>query len=169
MVENLILIANDLDSRGLTKEADRLDLIIKKAEALDWFQIGLAGLGLIPGTGEAADGVNAGISALRSDPIGMTLSTISMIPTIGDSIGKSTWAIVEASKFAGMSMTLSSTAKEIMKLVNQNSNTIDTTLKKADEIIGRFSKQGAAMYSVWHQDIMPILENVSRQSSGVVS
>ena len=57
--------------------------------AIDWMQGGLDIIGLVPGIGEAADGLNAAISLARGNPIEAVLSGISMIPVGGDVVGKS--------------------------------------------------------------------------------
>ena len=54
----------------------------------DGVQAGLDIAGLIPGVGEIADGVNALISLGRGDVAGATLSATSMLPIVGDAIGK---------------------------------------------------------------------------------
>ena len=51
-------------------------------------QAGLDVAGLVPGVGEIADGVNALISLGRGDVAGATLSATSMLPIVGDAIGK---------------------------------------------------------------------------------
>ncbi len=56
--------------------------------ALDWLQGGLDVVGLIPGIGEAADGMNAVISLARDNPLEAMLSAVSMIPVKGDIVGK---------------------------------------------------------------------------------
>ena len=45
-------------------------------------------VGLVPGIGEIADGINGAISLARGDYIGAALSFTSMIPLVGDAIGK---------------------------------------------------------------------------------
>ena len=55
---------------------------------LDGVQAGLDVAGLVPGVGEIADGVNALISLGRGDVAGATLSATSMLPIVGDAIGK---------------------------------------------------------------------------------
>ena len=57
--------------------------------AIDWMQGGLDIVGLVPGIGEAADGLNAAISLARGNPIEAVLSGISMVPGAGDVVGKS--------------------------------------------------------------------------------
>ena len=54
----------------------------------DGVQAGLDIAGLVPGAGEIADGVNALISLGRGDVAGATLSATSMLPIVGDAIGK---------------------------------------------------------------------------------
>mgnify|MGYP001227812495 CR=1 FL=1 len=60
----------------------------KKMSGLDKAQLALDGVGLIPGIGELADGLNGIISIGRGDLTGAGLSFISMVPGIGDAIGK---------------------------------------------------------------------------------
>ena len=50
---------------------------------LDCLQTGLDLIGLIPGLGEIADGINAGICLLRGDYAGTALSLAAMIPIAG--------------------------------------------------------------------------------------
>ena len=55
---------------------------------MDWVQGALDVAGLIPGVGEAADGVNALISVARGNPLEAAISLVSMIPVAGDAVGK---------------------------------------------------------------------------------
>jgi RHS repeat-associated protein len=52
-------------------------------DALDPLQVGLDVVGLVPGFGEPADGLNGGISLLRGDRVGAALSFASMVPFAG--------------------------------------------------------------------------------------
>lgn len=52
-------------------------------EGLDWLQTGLDIGGLIPGIGEIADGINAGIYAARGDWVNAGLSAAAMVPFLG--------------------------------------------------------------------------------------
>ncbi len=54
----------------------------------DGVQASLDIAGLVPGVGEIADGVNALISLGRGDVAGAALSATSMLPIVGDAIGK---------------------------------------------------------------------------------
>ena len=58
------------------------------SKALDGVQAGLDVVGFVPGVGEIADGINALISLGRGDYVGATLSAISMVPVVGDALGK---------------------------------------------------------------------------------
>jgi hypothetical protein len=55
---------------------------------LDGLQTALDVVGFIPGIGEAADLVNAGISAARGNYLEAGLSLVSLIPGVGDAVGK---------------------------------------------------------------------------------
>lgn len=57
-------------------------------EILDGLQTVLDLVGFIPGLGEVADLTNAGISAMRGNYLEAALSLISVIPGVGDAIGK---------------------------------------------------------------------------------
>ena len=54
----------------------------------DKLQVGLDVAGLIPGIGELADGANGVISLFRGDFVNAGLSFVSMIPVVGDGLGK---------------------------------------------------------------------------------
>jgi len=58
------------------------------SKALDGVQAGLDVVGFVPGVGEIADGINALISLGRGDVAGAALSAMSMVPIVGDAIGK---------------------------------------------------------------------------------
>lgn len=57
-------------------------------DILDGLQTGLDVVGFIPGIGEIADVVNAGVSAARGNYLEAGLSLISLIPVVGDAVGK---------------------------------------------------------------------------------
>ena len=73
--------------RKIIKEEMRHQRQLDEA-AIDWLQGGLDIAGLVPGVGEAADGLNAIISLGRGNPLEALLSGISMIPVAGDAVGK---------------------------------------------------------------------------------
>lgn len=55
---------------------------------LEWGKGELDAIGLILGVGEFADGINGVISLGRGDYVSAGLSFASMIPIIGDAVGK---------------------------------------------------------------------------------
>ena len=59
-----------------------------KNTTLDWIQGGLDAAGCIPGIGEIADCANGIISLCRGDFLNAGLSFISMVPVVGDAVGK---------------------------------------------------------------------------------
>ena len=58
------------------------------SDLLDGLQGALDIVGLIPVVGEFADGINGVVSLARGDYVGAALSFTSMIPVVGDAIGK---------------------------------------------------------------------------------
>ena len=62
---------------------------LSASDVLDGVQGVLDVVGLVPGFGEIADGINGVISLARGDYVGAALSFTSMIPIVGDAIGKS--------------------------------------------------------------------------------
>lgn len=83
--------------------------------ALDGIQTGLDVVGFVPVVGEIADGGNAIIYLIRGDMQNAALSGISMIPGIGDAIGKGGKGI----KF----LTKIDTAQSFVSLAVKNSQT----------------------------------------------
>ncbi|MFN9640423.1 MAG: polymorphic toxin-type HINT domain-containing protein [Pirellula sp.] len=61
---------------------------LSASDILDGVQGVLDVVGLVPGLGEIADGINGVISLARGDYVGAALSFTSMIPIVGDAIGK---------------------------------------------------------------------------------
>jgi hypothetical protein len=53
------------------------------SKVLDVVQVGLDVVGLVPGLGEIADGINGCISLARGDYVGAALSFAAMIPFAG--------------------------------------------------------------------------------------
>jgi len=71
------------------KLGNRFELKLKKQASLsEWIHGAFDILGLIPGAGEVFDAANALGYAIEGDWLLATLSLISMIPEIGDAIGK---------------------------------------------------------------------------------
>ena len=55
---------------------------------MDWIHAGLDAVGFIPGIGDIADGVNAVLYLCEGDYSNAALSATSMVPVVGDAIGK---------------------------------------------------------------------------------
>ena len=72
----------------LLEVEDEEALVLKKEKSLDRWQTLLDIVGMIPIVGEPADFVNMLISIRRKDYISAALLGISMIPGLGDAIGK---------------------------------------------------------------------------------
>ncbi|MEK7254087.1 MAG: RHS repeat-associated core domain-containing protein, partial [Bacteroidota bacterium] len=77
---------------------------------LDWFQTGLDVAGLIPGVGEIADGLNAGIYAARGDYVNAALSAAAMIPGAG-------WGAT-AAKYANKADNFADAARAVSKVAD---------------------------------------------------
>jgi len=84
--------------------------------ALDWLQTGLDIAGIVPGVGEAADGINAIISLGRGNPFEAVLSAISMIPGAGDLVGKSGKLVL---KVFGPAMDMIKSGKKFEDIINK--------------------------------------------------
>ena len=154
-LKDLISIANKLDEIGLYKEADLVDNVLStvlpfpgtpnissniRERALDWTQVALDVGGFVPGFGEIADGINVAISAYREDPVGVILSSISMIAGVGDIIAKSAkvciWAIKKGLKVirvGAASYNVSSVANFVLEQVEMYNRQIQDVLQILDE------------------------------------
>ena len=65
---------------------------------MDWIHAGLDAVGFIPGIGDIADGVNAVLYLCEGDYSNAALSATSMVPVVGDAIGKGGKAVKYAVK-----------------------------------------------------------------------
>ena len=148
MIKELITIANELDSRGLVKEADLLDEIIVKQSgwretALDWGQAIADVAGLVPFYGEFIDIANASVSMLRGDKVNAALSSISIIPIAGDIVGKGAKLLFHAIsrglktvKLAGTSYSMAGLAMFLEEQIKSIMPEITAALNKLDEKVG---------------------------------
>tara|TARA_Y100001937_G_scaffold116510_1_gene168525 strand:+ start:368 stop:1216 length:849 start_codon:yes stop_codon:yes gene_type:complete len=100
--------------------------------------IGLDVLGLIPGLGEAADLTNAALYAKKGEHLMAALSVISMIPAIGDAIGKGGKIGVYLSKFGAKGGTKA--GAYLGKLLSKQMPKITKTLNalKSNKLIGKY-------------------------------
>ena len=185
MIKDLIKLANELDAKGLTKEADTLDSIIGMVKEsldasglggfnrhiprrtkskskgsrsmLDWMQLALDAIGLVPGFGEPFDAANAAIHTIRGNPLMALLSAISVIPIYGDAIGKGTklllWGIRtgKAMKFGANTYTVASLGKTLKgQLDKVNDGEVKGLL---DEIDRQTGKPKGTMYSMYNEKV----------------
>ena len=95
------------------------------SKVLDGVQTGLDVVGFVPGFGELADGINALISLGRGDVAGAALSATSMLPIVGDAIGKG-GKIARAGLKYGNEITI------VLEISDSSSTTI-----KAGEFVNR--------------------------------
>jgi hypothetical protein len=117
--------------------------------------LGLELAGLIPGIGEFADAANMVIYAKDGDYLNAALSAISMIPTIGDLIGKSGKLAVWVAKIAPEGSRAAKLAPEIVEkikrlkdLIGKNKILIDKLfliLEKDEEINAHIPKMREAL------------------------
>lgn len=100
--------------------------------------IGLDVLGLIPGFGEAADLTNAALYAKKGEHLMAALSVISMIPAIGDAIGKGGKVGVYLSKFGAKGGTKA--GSYLGKMFSKQMPKITKTLNslKSNKLIGPY-------------------------------
>jgi len=93
-------------------------------------------VGCIPVIGEVADDANALISLGRGDYLGAALSAASMIPIVGDALGKGGKAVRYAAKYGDEVASLAKTA-----------------VKRADTVVdtARAAGNGANPASKWHK------------------
>mgnify|MGYP007063724809 CR=1 FL=1 len=213
MLKDLIKLANDLDSKGLTKEANTLDDIIKRvivkesldasglggygaasrpaprwpgdpgdaaikqqtknldkinqqeSTLLDWMQVALDAIGLVPVYGEPFDAANSAIHAIRGKPLMSLLSAISVMPIYGDAIGKGTklllWGIRtgKAMKFGANTYTVASLGKTLKgQLDKVNDGEVKGLL---DEIDGQTGKPKGTMYSMYNEKVKKTINDAA--------
>jgi len=144
------LIKEELEIIRLEKimyaEIDRIDKLHEemKLEMLSegWKEelphLGLDVLGLVPGFGEAADLTNAGLYAKKGEYLMAALSVISMIPAVGDAIGKGGKIGVYMSKFGAKGGTKAGSA--LAKLLSKHMPKISKMLSslKSNKLIGKY-------------------------------
>lgn len=95
------LDGSGLGSRGFQGQTvSRVNAPGSASDMADWGQAALAAIGLIPGAGEGFDAVNSAISLARGKPVEAILNAISVIPLIGDALGKGTIVLLRAIKSA---------------------------------------------------------------------
>jgi hypothetical protein len=115
--------------------------------------IGLDVLGLIPGVGEAADLTNAALYARKGEHLMAALSVISMIPAIGDAIGKGGKIGAYLSKFGAKGGGKASAA--LSKLFSQNMPKITKALGslKSNKLVGPYVDDMAKAVTKYADDL----------------
>jgi len=145
----------------MLQEQRRIDLLHNqmRQEVLseDWKKelphIGLDVLGLIPGIGEAADLTNAALYAKKGEHLMAALSVISMIPAVGDAIGKGGKIGVYLSKFGAKGGTRAGTY--LGKLLSKQMPKITKTLNalKSNKLIGQYVDDMAKAVTKYVDDV----------------
>ncbi len=120
-----------------------------KNTTLDRIQTELDVIGWIPGVGDVADGANGLISLYRKDYVSAGLDLVSMVPLIGDVIGK-------GGKVANRIIKHADSIIEVTKIADRNKKTIVlgenmSRVKKAAKIL---QNQGidAKWYQAWSKN-----------------
>ena len=163
VINDLIKLSNELDSLGFREEANSIDCLIKESvDGMDVFQGALDIAGFIPGAGEIFDVANATISMLRDDPVGAVLSTISVIPAVGDGVGKSIKAIryavktgVTTIKWGAKAFTLQRLSEWVLGEINSNRAEINAAIRELD------GRTGGVMFEQTWRTILNELSSIS--------
>ena len=196
MINELIKLADELDKRGLHKEADHIDQVIQKEAVvnpakwwgergfsegieefhqeagetmeagLDWAQVIMDGIGLVPGGGEPFDLANAGISILRGKPIPAIFSAIATIPTVGDIIGKGSNLLfhtmeqgLKAIKLGSRTYTVQGLAAFLLDKIRKYQTEIKAALNWLDKKVGT-----RELSRLWNKTLMPQIVTASKQA-----
>ena len=127
---------------------------------------GLDVIGLIPGLGEAADLTNAALYAKKGEYLMAAFSVISLIPAIGDAIGKGGKIGTYLSKFGVKGGGKAS--KALGKLLSKHMPKIQKTLKslKSNKYVGKYvddmgravAKYGDDLATKAVDDVLPMLQ-----------
>ena len=127
---------------------------------------GLDVIGLIPGLGEVADLTNAGLYAKKGEYLMAAFSVISLIPAIGDAIGKGGKIGTYLSKFGVKGGGKAS--KALGKLLSKHMPKIQKTLKslKSNKYVGKYvddmaravMKYGDDIATKAADDVLPMLQ-----------
>ena len=120
----------------LTFEEFSEKLTVDEASALDITHLSLDILGLVPGWGEAADLANAVLYIKHKDYLLAALSLISIIPVIGDALGKSTKFSLYLAKYPKAGTTFSRIV-DIAKISSKQIRKIKLTLSAYNALIDR--------------------------------
>lgn len=115
--------------------------------------IGLDVLGLIPGVGEAADLTNAGLYAKKGEYLMAALSIVSMIPAVGDAIGKGGKIGMYVSKFGAKGA--AKAGRTMAKLLSKHMPKINKILSslKSNKLVGQYADDMAKAVTKYADDL----------------
>lgn len=142
--------------RQLNRVATKLITADAVGTAMDAGQVGLDAAGFVPGIGEVADAVNALVSLLRKDYLGAALSLISMVPAIGDAVGKSAKVAIWMSKLAKQQGKLGKAGQFLVK----NGPKVKTALKTFSKVVSEHKESIEAGLSMLSHLVSNVGENV---------
>ena len=156
--EELELVRLERIMRAEQQRIDKLHAEMQQ-EVLseDWKKelphIGLDVLGLVPGFGEAADLTNAGLYAKKGEYLMAALSIISMIPAVGDAIGKGGKIGVYLSKFGAKGGAKAGGA--MAKLLSKHMPKISKMLGslKSNKLVGKYVDDMAKAVTKYADDV----------------
>lgn len=101
--------------------------VLSEASVKDAMRVGLDVAGLVPGIGETADFANAMMYLKDGEYLFASLSFISMVPEIGDIIGKGIKYIIKSKKLGA-------------KFLSQHASKIDQAWRKVVPVLEKIRK-----------------------------
>ena len=126
---------------------------------LDWLQTGLDVVGLIPGLGEIADGLNGLLSLARGDYAGAALSFAAMSPFAG-------WAAT-AGKFGKKVVNAADAVGDVTRAVteygDEAASVVSTVSRNADEAAQFASKNARELAASSKDDFVSFYHGTSRE------
>ncbi|QSQ15116.1 hypothetical protein [Myxococcus landrumensis] len=116
-------------------------------DILDGLQTGLDVIGFIPGVGEIADIANAGVSAARGNYLEAGLSLLSLVPVVGDTVGKGAKYALKAADAGAAKKALdglkSADMEGFFKKLSQNPTVakyLEPLRKALDTVVGKLTE-----------------------------
>lgn len=142
-VSDLALVAAHTPNRKLRRRMARsasMLILADQSSMLDKAQVGLDVAGVVPGVGEIFDFINVCVSLARGDVMGAALSAMSIVPVVGDAVGKSGKVALWVSKLSKQEGRLGKATQYIVKngpkLKAALQTFSKTLLKYRQEILG---------------------------------
>ena len=132
--------------------------------ALDATGLALDFVGIIPGYGEIADFANFQLALSRGNYLGAAFSFISMIPEIGDIVGKGGKAIVWVDKYLGKDTAKSALSVvlhviDLAKAIKEHKSKIDGFFKLAEGALGENVPKMVKALDDFLEKYLPISES----------